>query len=177
MKTTSIFLIYLFLFSCEGTTNKSDQKYSEEQVDESEYIEIEAPPPKQLEWANGNIYSYDFTETITKKDSLGIETFITVYKNNPPNEFDIICEKKVCKWCGKEVYAENYSIEEYPNINWVRGQPDLSSIFGMFSVIFEGKTYYDFDNNRIRTEWRINCNYPGPDEFCSLKCENEYDYR
>ena len=32
-------------------------------------------------------------------------------------------------------------------------------------------------NNRIRTEWRINCNYPGPDEFCSLKCENEYDYR
>ena len=47
----------------------------------------------------------------------------------------------------------------------------------MFSIIFEGKTYYDFENNRIRTEWRINCNYPGPDEFCSLKCENEYDYR
>jgi hypothetical protein len=72
MKIISIFLIYLFLFSCEGTTNKSDQKYSEEQVVESEYIEIEAPPPpKQLEWANGNIYSYDFTETIIKKDSLG----------------------------------------------------------------------------------------------------------
>lgn len=67
-------------------------------------------------------------------------------------------------------------IEEYPNINWVRGQPDLNSIFGMFSIIFEGKTYYDFENSRIRTEWRINCNYSGPDEFCSLKSENEYDY-
>jgi hypothetical protein len=74
------------------------QKYSEEQVDESEYIEIDVPPrPKQLEWANGNIYSYDFTETITKNDSLGIETFIIVCKNNPPNKFEIIFEKKVCK--------------------------------------------------------------------------------
>ena len=179
MKIISIFLISLFLLSCEDeTTNKADQNSSKEKADNSEYLETEEPPPpKQLEWANGNIYSYDFTETIIKKDSLGIETVITVYKNNPPNEYDIICEKKVCKWCGKEVYAESYSIEEYPNINWVRGQPDLNSIFGMVSIIFEGKTYYDFENNRIRTEWRINCNYPGPDEFCSLKCENEYDYR
>lgn len=107
---------------------------------------------------------------------MGNETLITVYKNNPPKENDIICETKVCKWCGKEVYAEDYKIEEYPNINWVRGKADLGSIFGMFSIMFEGKTYYDIDNNRIRTEWRVNCNYPGPDGFCSLKCENEYKY-
>jgi len=72
MKIIAIFLIYLCLFSCEETTNKTDQNYSDEQVDNSEYLEIEEPrPPKQLEWANSNIYSYDFTETIIKKDSLG----------------------------------------------------------------------------------------------------------
>ena len=178
MKFTSIFLISILLISCDVTTNKSDQNNSNAHNDELEYKENEAPPPpKQIEWSNGNIYSYDFTETITKIDSLGNETLITVYKNNPPNENDIICETKVCKWCSKEVNAENYEIEEYPNINWVRGRPDLASIFGMLSLMFEVKTYYDFDNNRIRTEWKVNCNYPGPNGFCSLKCENEYKYR
>ncbi len=36
-------------------------------------------------------------------------------------------------------------IEEYSNVNWARGQPDLNFIFGMFLIIFEGKTYYDFE--------------------------------
>lgn len=135
------------------------------------------PQPKQIQWSDGNYYSYDLTETIMKKDSLGNETEITVYKSNPPDERSIVCSPKSCKWCGKEVNATNYTIEEYPNINWVRGQPDFSSIFGMFTMMFEGKKYYDLDNNRIRTEWRTKCNYPGPDDFCSLKCENDYKYR
>jgi hypothetical protein len=109
-----------------------------------------------LDGNNGNLYA----DASQADNSL---------QNNPLNKYDIICEKKVCKCYGKEVYAESYSIEEYPNINWVRGQPDLNSIFGMFSIIFEGKTYYDFENDRIRTEWRKNCNYCGPAEFCSLK--------
>ena len=68
MKIISIFLISLFLLSCEDeTTNKADQNSSKEKADNSEYLETEEPPPpKQLEWANGNIYSYDFTETIIK---------------------------------------------------------------------------------------------------------------
>ena len=55
--------------------------------------------------------------------------------------------------------------------------PDFSCIFGLFTSFFDGTHFYDMDNNKIRTEWRINCNYPGPDGFCSLKCENEYKYR
>ncbi len=39
MNIIAIFLIYLCLFSCEETTNKTAQNYSDEQVDNSEYLE------------------------------------------------------------------------------------------------------------------------------------------
>ncbi len=133
-------------------------------------------PPKQISWANGNIYSYDFVETIFKVDSLGNKTAITVYKSNPPGDREIVCDTKVCEWCSKEVQAKTYEIEEYPNIDWLRGEPSIASIVGALSMVFEGKKYYDLDHNRIRTEWRVNCSYPGPDGFCSRKCENEYKY-
>ena len=54
MKIIAIFLIYLCLFSCEETTNKTDQNYSDEQVDNSEYLEIEEPRP-HLNNLNGPI--------------------------------------------------------------------------------------------------------------------------
>ena len=60
-------------------------------------------------------------------------------------------------------------------------QPSLMSFGFKKSKTFElaegVMLVIDMDNNKIRTEWRINCNYPGPDGFCSLKCENEYKYR
>jgi hypothetical protein len=178
MKTEiiSIFAFTTFFASCELTPNPSGNNDLFDIVHSEENEDIN-PPQKQIEWSNGNFYSYDYIETISKIDSSGNEFQIIVYKQNPPNENNIICEKKVCNWCGKEVSAENYEIQEYPNINWLRGQPDLTSIFGMFAAMFEGKEYYDLDNNRIRTEWRIDCSYPGPNGFCSLKCENDYQYR
>lgn len=63
------------------------------------------------------------------------------------------------------MYAENYEIEEYPNINCLKGAPDFPCIFGLFTSFFDGTHFYNMDNNKIRTEWRINCNYPGPDGF------------
>jgi hypothetical protein len=45
--------------------------------------------------------------------------------------------------------------------------------YGMMGVIRD-RTYNDIENKRIRTEWRTECNYPGPNGFCSLKCKNEY---
>ncbi len=59
----------------------------------------EPEPLKQIEWKDGKTYSYNYTETITTKDSLGNEKEITVYKREKPKESDIICDKKICKWC------------------------------------------------------------------------------
>lgn len=179
--TLCVLLLVVFtITSCKErksneSTDSTEEKSSEDETQSSETEEAEQL--KQIEWIDGNTYSYDYTETVTTKDSLGNEKEITIYKSRKPHESDIICDTKICKWCSKELYAENYKIEEYPNINWLRGTPDFSSIFGMFGSLFDGTHYYDLDNNKVRTEWKIKCNYRGPDGFCSLKCQNEYKYR
>lgn len=132
---------------------------------------------KQIDWKDGNTYSYAYTEEIQKTDSMGNPYTITVYKSNKPDDSEVTCDTKVCKWCGKEQYARSFVIEEYPNINWLRGEADLLSVFSMMYLIFDNQKYMDLDNNKVRTEWRVNCDYSGPDGFCSLKCENEYKYR
>lgn len=176
MKTIWIVILSALIISCDNMNGSMRSLgNNEEFTTEGSNEPPPSPPTKDLEWSDGNYYSYDYTENINTTDSLGNEIEITIYKQNPPSE--IYCNSKVCKWCSKEVYADNYEIVEYPNINWIRGEPDLSSIFSMFTLIFDGKKFYDLDNNRIRTEWRVNCNYNGPDGFCSLKCENEYRYR
>jgi len=178
MKNYIIYIYICIQISCSGSSNRSvPSDPNQPDVDFKQSDSESSTSNKQIEWSNGNIYSYDYTETISTKDSIGNETLITVYKVNAPNVNNVICDTKVCKWCSNEVDAEDYVIEEYPNINWVRGQPDLQSIFGIFTLIIDGNKYYDLDNNRIRTEWRVNCSYPGPGEFCSLKCENEFKYR
>ena len=169
----SIFSSFILTSCQERKSNESTDSTDKN----SRRNETQSEPLKQIEWKDGKTYSYNYTETITTKDSLGNEKEITVYKREKPKESDIICDKKICKWCSKEMYAENYEIEEYPNINCLKGAPDFSCIFGLFTSFFDGTHFYDMDNNKIRTEWRINCNYPGPDGFCSLKCENEYKYR
>lgn len=173
------FLFCCFFFiSCKNETNY-DTFQDYETSGDSVFVEneiIEAPS-KDIKWKDGNYYSYDYTEAITKVDSLGIEQTITVYKRNKPSEGDVACEPKICKWCSNTTYVSNYSIEEYPNINWLRGQPDLASIFGMLANIVDGNSYYDLDNNKVRTEWRTNCEYNGPEGFCSERCKSEYNYR
>jgi hypothetical protein len=142
----------------------------------NEYEETPVPNPKsEIEWQDGSTYSYDYTETITQTDSLGNMHEITVYKQNKPTDAEIYCSPKFCKWCGKESTSHSYTIEEYPNINWLRGQIDFGSIIGIIGNLFDGTHYYDLDNNKVRTEWKINCEYYGPDNFCSNKCE--YDYK
>jgi len=153
--------------------NNENVDYNQNEQDASN----EQENKKQIDWKDGNSYSYDYTETITKTDSLGNEEEITVYKQNKPSDADVYCKPKICKWCGKESTAYNYKIEEYPNINWLRGEPDLGSIIGMLGSIFDGIHYYDLENKKIRTEWNVKCDYYGPDEFCSNKCEYEYRNR
>ena len=143
--------------------------------DEFDSYESDLNSHKSVEWADGNIYTYDYTEQIETKDSLGNIKVFTIYKRNKPSNID--CETKECRWCGKGLYAENYSIEEYPDINGLRGKGSLMSLFSLFMSLFNYQVYYDLDNNRIRTEWRVNCDYSGPNGFCSLKCQSEYNNR
>jgi hypothetical protein len=164
------------LVSNQNNNNATDPVDISEGNNEYDPV-VEVPRKKQIDWSDGKTYSYDYTETITKTDSLGNEEEITVYKQNKPSDADVFCNSKICKWCGKEVKAYNYIIEEYPNINWLRGEPDLSSIFGIISSIFDGIHYYDLDNRRVRTEWKTDCKYYGPGEFCSNRCEYEYRNR
>lgn len=171
-------IIIIVLFSCQG--NKSDKldDYVIDEIKEEDTISDPIPESSEtIDWKDGNTYSYNYTEEIIKTDSLGNEQVITVYKRNQPSDGEINCEPKVCKWCSNTTNANNYSIEEYPNINWLRGQPDLSSIMGMLTSIIDGNSYYDLDNNRVRTEWRTNCEYNGPNGFCSEKCKSEYSNR
>ena len=180
MKITQFFflLIMVTILSCQGNKqNKTDEYIPEEISIGAEDAITEPEPSETIDWKDGNSYSYDYTEAITKTDSLGNEQIITVYKRNKPSDGDIVCEPKICKWCSNTTYAKNYSIKEYPNINWLRGQPDLSSIMGMLTSVIDGNSYYDLDNNRVRTEWITNCEYNGPDGFCSEKCKSEYNYR
>ncbi len=179
-----LFLIAL-LSSCEG--KKQPQPYDFEDsadtlgnADDSYFApnpSDENEPSKEIEWKNGNVYSYDYTESVNLTDSIGNVREITIYKQNRPSERDVVCEPKICKWCNTSIYASNYSINEYPNLNWLRGNADMSSIFSMLGMLLNGTSYLDLENNKIRTEWVTNCNYPGPDGFCSLKCESEYRNR
>jgi hypothetical protein len=165
------FLIFV-LVGCEDNLSSSGDSWNQKDRN-SRFSE---PATKQINWGDGNIYSYHFIETITKVDSLGNQRAIQVYKSAPPDEKEVICEGKVCEWCGREVQAGSYEIEEYPDINWLRGEESLASFIGALSMIFEGRRYFDLENNRIRTEWRINCNYPGPDGYCSPKCKRDHRY-
>ncbi len=181
-KSISPFLLLLLCFSCKnsnldgGNTHntiddgspKSNGTITEEQYSPS--------PSKEIEWADGNTYTYDYTEEIETKDSLGnIGKVFTIYKRNKP--VDVNCETKECRWCRKEMYAENYSIEEFPDVDVLRGRGSYSSQNSFYLSVFTEPAHFDIDNKRIRTEWRVNCNYGGPDDFCSMKCQSEYRYR
>ena len=186
MKYLKIFYltILIVVFSACNSSPKNDPnndvdltESGEEQSIDSESGDEEMESLYQIDWKDGNTYSYAYTEEIQKTDSMGNPYTITVYKSNKPDDSEVTCDTKVCKWCGKEQYARSFVIEEYPNINWLRGEADLLSVFSMMYLIFDNQKYMDLDNNKVRTEWRVNCDYSGPDGFCSLKCENEYKYR
>lgn len=171
-------IIIIITYSCQDNKNDKSDDYVFDEIKLDDSAPEEMPELSEtIDWKDGNTYSYNYTEEIIKTDSLGNEQVITVYKRNQPSDGEINCEPKVCKWCSNTTYANNYSIEEYPNINWLRGQPDLASIFGILSSMIDGNSYYDLENNRVRTEWRTNCEYVGPNGFCSEKCKSEYNYR
>jgi hypothetical protein len=178
-------VLFVFLLSgCQDTkTSDNPFGYMDESSETNSGVDNPSPiePSTEIEWRDGNSYSYDYTETISKVDSLGNEQIITVYKRNKPSEDNIVCELKVCKWCSQSVAATSYSINEYPNLNWLRGEPDFTSIFsmliGMIGNMYNGNAYFDLENNKVRTEWVTNCDYTGPDGFCSLKCQSEYHNR
>jgi hypothetical protein len=181
-----ILLIFFVLLLAACQNNKSSEDpfgYMRDTSGQNIASESPAPedPSKNIEWRDGNTYSYDYTESISKIDSSGNEQIITVYKRNKPSEDNITCEPKVCKWCSQSVAATSYSIIEYPNLNWLRGEPDFTSIFsmliGMIGNMYNGNAYFDLENNKVRTEWVTNCDYPGPSGFCSLKCQSEYNSR
>jgi hypothetical protein len=156
-------------WSKDELNNRDDE--SGQNLDES------ATQSKEIEWSNGNTYYYHYTEQIEWKDSTGTRN-VTVYIEDKPK--DVYCYIVKCEWCGKEMTSQGYTFEEYPNLDALRGKENgLSN--GFFSTIrlalsaATEKQYWDLKNNRIRTEWRINCDYGGPDGFCSLKCESEYN--
>jgi hypothetical protein len=136
---------------------------------DSEEVELSANSIKQVEWSNGSVYTYDYTEEYSERDAQGNEKFYTVYRTHRPQEEDVTCDSKECKWCGKEMMAQSITIEEYP---------DATDYVGLLLIDAMGgrNSYIDVENSKIRSEWRISCNY-GINGFCSLKCENEYRYR
>ena len=187
-KSIFAFLLLLLCFGCKNsnlegggsmdnignTTIGGDSSNSNGTPPEEQYT----PPQqsKEIEWADGNTYTYDYTEEIETKDSLGnIGKVFTIYKRNKP--VDVNCETKECRWCRKEIYAENYSIEEFPDLSALRGNGNYGSMYSFFMSMFSSTSYIDIDNKRIRTEWKVNCDYGGPDDFCSMKCQSEYNRR
>ncbi len=187
-KSTLAFLLLFLCFSCKnsnfdggdsmddngntsidgGSSNSNgttpDEQYTQQQ------------PSKEIEWSDGNTYTYDYTEEIETKDSLGnVAEVFTIYKRNKP--VNVNCETKECRWCRKEIYAENYSIEEFPEVNALRGKGNYGALFSLFASMVSSPSYFDIDNKKIRTEWRVNCDYGGPDDFCSMKCQSEYNRR
>lgn len=145
-------IIIFAMSSCHSNKQSEIDLYKPDEINIiGEDVSLDPESIEAIDWKDGNTYSYDYTEAITKVDSLGNGQTITVYKRNKPSEGDVACEPKICKWCSKTTFASNYSIEEYPNINWLRGQPDLASILGILTSIIDGNSYYDLDNNMIRT--------------------------
>ena len=76
------YIIYIYIFiqiSCSGSSNRSvPSDPNQTDVDFKQSDSEGSTSNKQIEWSNGNIYSYDYTETISTKDSIGNETLIIV---------------------------------------------------------------------------------------------------
>lgn len=171
------FLMLFILISCEPTQNKAQEEPKFENTDSLslEVIPEKIEAPQQtVEWSDGNIYSYDYIDEISEIDSLGNEKIITVYRRNKPSESEVSCEIKTCEWCGQSIYASNFTIKEYPDVRFLKGEGNYISLLdNFFTILFNSKKYYDMENNRIRTEWEVNCEYPGPEGYCSRKCSYE----
>lgn len=155
------------------------QSYDSEGSDfenmDSEEVELSVNSIKQVEWSNGSVYTYDYTEEYSESDDQGNEKLYTVYKTYRPQDEDVTCDSKECKWCGKEIMAKSFTIDEYPDVYDYVGLLLIDAMGGRNS-------YIDVENSKIRKEWRISCDYGISDYrhndfFCSLKCENEYRYR
>jgi hypothetical protein len=199
-----ILVFFLFIISCRNNTGSRDNanttRNNTDSIVENEFYEGEGEGEgeglvmKEINWTDGNTYMYTETETLRFEDSLGNEKNITVYKTAPPAESIMNCEIKRCKWCGREENARGITVREYPNLDALRGSATYSDLLELASVIFmnsnEGMSflsmmmgnksinaYFDLENNKIRTEWKTECHYNGPSDFCSLKCENEYNNR
>lgn len=200
-KIFSILLSIVILESCSNptSTDNSVNFDSEEQVapppppDGSEYTEGEMEEdggqnltPSEIQWKDGKSYTYDYTEVIDYIDRAGETHQITVYKRNQPATVHQ-CDLLTCKWCSKQYDAVNYSVKEYPNISWMsklekdmnlyEAQEAFFGVYiekGMFGYDEARLNFYDLENNRVRIEWQYTCNYNSKD-FCSLKCESEYN--
>ena len=197
LKPIIVFVIIIICFSCKNTSSNSVDneggrpKYGGRPINVEDTTAIPAPDEVEVnsdesvpdfgvefvDWADGNTYSYYYTEQIEWKDSTGIRN-VTVYIQDKPT--DVYCDTVRCEWCGKEMTSQGYTFEEYPNLDVLRGKENglsngfFSSIQLALSIATE-KQYWDLKNNRIRTEWSVNCDYGGPDGFCSLKCKREYN--
>ena len=189
LKLTLPFLLLLLCFSCKNSNiegggslndigNNSmggDSLNSTVTPPEEQYIPP-PPPSKEIEWADGNTYTYEYKEVIETKDSIGnVAEVYTIYKRNQP--VNVNCETKECRWCRKEIYAENYSIEEFPNVNALKDKTNYFALYKFFAAIATSPSYFDLENKKIRTEWRVNCDYGSLDDFCSMKCQSEYNRR
>jgi len=159
----------------QRNTTTNENKNNEGEFSETEWDDVE--PSKYVDWANGNSYSYDYTESIETTDSLGNSIIYTVYKRNRPNESSINCDMKACRWCSKSIPASDYTLYEHPDISFLREGGNPLSLLSIVLDLLNFKTYIDFENHKVRTEWKLSCNYPGPNGFCSLKCESEYNNR
>jgi hypothetical protein len=193
------FIFLLMILGCDSSNKQSKSNHftdenqtTTENQDESFDSDLEneqndEQEQKYVSWKDGNSYSYDFEDYITKTDSNGNEIVITVYRSYKPSNAEIQeCEVISCKWCSKELYGEK-ELSEVPDVSWLSPNPDLknANIFnkldfvddfftGLFSSPFQSN-YYDFKNNKVRTEWVINCKYVSTNPFCSLKCKNEFE--
>ena len=59
----------------------------------------------------------------------------------------------------------------------LRGKGNYGALFSFFASMISSSSYFDIDNKKIRTEWKVNCDYVGLDGFCSLKCKSENNRR
>lgn len=184
LKLIFFYLIILLIFSCKNNSfNPNDSqggrpKYGGRPINIEDTVSIPDPDEsgpeygdKVVEWADGNSYTYDYTEDVEFTDSTGTRT-ITIFMRNKPTNVD--CDIKKCKWCGKEMEAINYSITEFPDCDVLRGKSTVASVLSFYMSMLDSRPYFDLDNNKVRTVWRVNCDYGGLDEFCSLKCKSEY---
>lgn len=181
----SIILVLILSVSCKNSSlNPNDNqggrpKYGGRPTNIEDTTSIPDPDEsgpeygdKAIEWADGNTYSYDFTEQVNLTDSTGTRT-ITIYRRNKPTDVD--CDVEKCRWCGKEMIAEDYSIVEFPDCDVLRGRTTVGSILSFYVSMLDSRPYFDLDNNKIRTEWKVNCHYGVSGGFCSLKCKSEYN--